>query len=101
MANGATVRKTTEPVQIAATIEIHGCGRSWEVAWLIPAATARDPPNSASNNGSLGSTRTMQRRYVEDARPRLVLQDESAFVLTPTKTGPQTDPEDGARCLAS
>jgi hypothetical protein len=67
----------------------------------MPAATASDPPSSASNNGSLGSTRTMQRRYGEYAHSRLVLEDESAIVLPPVKTGHQTDPDDTTCCLAS
>src|SRR6201747_1653322 len=55
IANGATVRRITDPVQIAATMEIQGWGRSWYVAWSIAAATARDPPSSTSSTGSLGS----------------------------------------------
>jgi hypothetical protein len=43
----------------------------------------------------------MQRRYVEYAHPRLVLEDEHAIVLPPVKTGHQTDPDDTTCCLAS
>ena len=97
IANGATVRSTTDPAQIAATIETQGCGRSWYVAWVIPAATARDPPSKASSSGRRGVTRGMSRRYDDRPPPRLVPEDESEIVHVAVKTSIRADPDACAR----